>query len=334
MSHLRRRLVSLTAVVAFAAAAVSGVLWLSSQSNSSAKDPVARRESARADRTSELRISRDFGGKTLLHRQLSVSSTSTAMSLLSQNADVETAYGGNFVNSIQGLASGYTGGGSVRADWFYFVNGIQANRGAADFDVKDADSIWWDFHRWDYAPSVPAVVGQFPQPFLSGEARNVPTLVEYAEGSAGAAEKIVEALRKAGVEKVESRAAGDDPSFADSRHTIVVGTWESLSRASALTSALEAPAGTGIFARIEDGELVTLDYLGTPHASGKPAGVVFATATPSQDIATTWVVSGSDAQDVDAAAGLFGSDGPALQGRFGVAVFRDGSTIGLPVKPQ
>jgi len=37
---------------------------------------------------------------------------------------------GGFVNSIEGVASGYTSGKGSRADWFYFVNGIQSRVGA------------------------------------------------------------------------------------------------------------------------------------------------------------------------------------------------------------
>ena len=116
----------------------------------------------------ELRVSRDFGVTTLTDRSIAVSASSTVMRLLTANTKVTTAYGGGFVDSIDGVASGYTNGGSIRADWFYYVNGLQATVGAADYHLGPHDRVWWDFHAWDFAPSVSAVVGQYPEPFLSG----------------------------------------------------------------------------------------------------------------------------------------------------------------------
>src|ERR1700727_705833 len=95
-----------------------------------------------------------------------VSGQQTVMSLLMRNAHVQTRYGGGFVQSIDGLAGGHQG--SEPVDWFYFVNGIEASKGAASTNVNPGDSIWWDRHDWSQTETVPAVVGSFPQPFLNG----------------------------------------------------------------------------------------------------------------------------------------------------------------------
>ena len=52
------------------------------------------------------------------------------MRFLQRKADVETRYGGRFVNAIEGVRSQTDGG--ARRDWFYFVNGIEADKGAAE----------------------------------------------------------------------------------------------------------------------------------------------------------------------------------------------------------
>ena len=54
------------------------------------------------------------------------------MRLVQANNDVETRYGGRFVQSIDGLEGGGAGGS---VDWFYFVNGFEADVGAAEYEL-------------------------------------------------------------------------------------------------------------------------------------------------------------------------------------------------------
>src|SRR5665648_948605 len=81
-----------------------------------------------------LTVTRDFGAR-VLHgaRAPSVVGQETVMSLLQRNATVSTRYGGGFVQSIDGLSGGVKAGEA--RDWFYYVNGVQAPRGAADTTV-------------------------------------------------------------------------------------------------------------------------------------------------------------------------------------------------------
>src|SRR4051812_5704640 len=94
-----------------------------------------------------LTVTRDFGSESLgRHRIRSVSDSDTVMRLLQGDFEVGTRYGGKFVQEIDGVAGGRQGGG--RVDWFYYVNGIEASRGAADRRVHPGDRIWWDHHDW------------------------------------------------------------------------------------------------------------------------------------------------------------------------------------------
>jgi hypothetical protein len=107
-------------------------------------------------------ITRDRGAKVLLVR--TVPAGVTAMDALRRVAKVKTRYGGRFVQSIDGL-SGSLG---AQRDWFYFVNGYEADRGAADYTLHVGDVEWWDYRSWAHAMHVPVVVGAFPEPFLHG----------------------------------------------------------------------------------------------------------------------------------------------------------------------
>lgn len=90
----------------------------------------------------------------------------TAMQALQQAAKVKTTYGGRFVQSIDGVS----GDRSAGRDWFYFVNGYEADRGAVDYALHPGDVEWWDYRPWKHAIHVPVVVGAFPEPFLHGYA--------------------------------------------------------------------------------------------------------------------------------------------------------------------
>jgi hypothetical protein len=85
----------------------------------------------------------------------------TAMQALDRVADVKTRYGGRFVQGIGGLQ----GSLSARRDWFYFVNGIEADRSAAELRLHAGDVEWWDLRSWANGEmSVPVVVGAWPKP--------------------------------------------------------------------------------------------------------------------------------------------------------------------------
>jgi hypothetical protein len=134
-------------------------------------------------------ITRDRGTHVVLVKK--VPAGETAMQALQRVAKVTTRYGGRFVQSIDGVS----GSLSSRRDWFYFVNGYEADRGAADYTLHDGDIEWWDYRSWrGAAMHVPIVVGAFPEPFLHGYGgkkrkativfENAPGLRHEAEGLA------------------------------------------------------------------------------------------------------------------------------------------------------
>jgi hypothetical protein len=88
----------------------------------------------------------------------------TALQGLDRIARVETGYGGAFVTGID-----YTYSSRLhQRDWFYFINGYEADRGAASYRLHPGDLEWWDYHSWDDSERVPVVVGAFPEPFVHG----------------------------------------------------------------------------------------------------------------------------------------------------------------------
>lgn len=119
-------------------------------------------------------VTRDRGGQVLLVR--SVPAGLTAMQALDRVAEIKTSYGGRYVQSLEGVS----GSATSQRDWFYFVNGVEADRGAAEYRLHPGDVEWWDYRAWMREPHVPVVVGAFPEPFLHGYAgKHRSTAVRY-----------------------------------------------------------------------------------------------------------------------------------------------------------
>ncbi|MBA2569014.1 MAG: DUF4430 domain-containing protein [Actinobacteria bacterium] len=111
----------------------------------------------------------------------------TAMQALDREADIETRYGGRFVESIEGLE----GDLGTRRDWFYFINGFEGDRSATDYELRDGDVEWWDLRSWREQMREPVVVGAFPEPFLHGfDGRTRPVVVRYVTGARSGAAAI------------------------------------------------------------------------------------------------------------------------------------------------
>jgi hypothetical protein len=107
-------------------------------------------------------ITRDQGAHLILTRK--VPAGLTAMQALDRGADIETRYSGRYVQAINGIE----GSIAARRDWFYFINGYEADRSAAEYRLSDGDVEWWDFRSWRARMREPVVVGAFPEPFLHG----------------------------------------------------------------------------------------------------------------------------------------------------------------------
>ena len=247
------------------------------------------------------------------------------MSLLTRNATVSTRYGGGFVQSIDGLDGGQSGGHSV--DWFYYVNGIQAAKGAASTNVHPGDHIWWDRHDWTATDDIPAVVGSFPQPFLNGiDGKRLPVRVECASAGGYACRTVTARLRAQHVPAAVA-ALG---SGAGAAHTlrVAVGTWREIAGVSDVSELRSGPRASGVFARFSpSGAMLTLlgeDGRSTQTLAGG-AGLI--AATRNGEDAPVWAVTGTDATGVTRAASAF--DASTLKNRFAVAVDASGP-LALP----
>ncbi|HEX3433604.1 MAG TPA: DUF4430 domain-containing protein [Solirubrobacteraceae bacterium] len=249
----------------------------------------------------------------------------TAMSLLTRNATVSTRFGGGFVQSIDGLAGGQSGGHPV--DWFYYVNGIEAPKGAASTNVNAGDHIWWDWHDWSATDDIPAVVGSFPQPFLNGiGGKRLPVRVECANVGAYACRTVTARLR---AQKVPAAVAALGAGVGASKTLrVAVGSWRQIAGVSDVAELRAGPRASGVFATFSpSGTTLTLLDANAHAAQTLTAGGGLVAATRTGEDAPVWAVTGTDAAGVDRAAGAF--DQATLAHRFAVAVSAGGA-LALP----
>jgi hypothetical protein len=264
-----------------------------------------------------MRVTKDFGHEQLAADTVErVREDQTVMRLLQSTHDVETRFGGNFVHAIDGLA-----GGQPERDWFYFVNGIEGDRGAAERELQPGDVVQWDHRNWEAALRIPAIVGAFPEPFRSGtEGDRLPVRLECADPEAQVCDDVKETLTAVGA-PVNSSHLG--ATGGEELIRVVVGRWEDARRVRTAASLEKGPGTSGVFARFADGgeRLELLDERGEVAREAEVGtGLVAATALENQ--AVTWLVTGVDDAGVDAAASAL--DPRSLRNAFALAVTPEG----------
>jgi hypothetical protein len=127
--------------------------------------------------TARLWVTRDRGAVLLV--DTSVPAGQTLLRALRSRADVETRYGGRFVQAIEGVE----GSLGRQRDWFWFVNGLAGDRSAAEYRLRPGDVAWWDYRGWRDDAALEVVAGAFPEPFLHGyDGETRPTAIRYGRG--------------------------------------------------------------------------------------------------------------------------------------------------------
>jgi Domain of unknown function (DUF4430) len=273
-------------------------------------------------------ITSDFGSKELRDSATDgVPAGETVMRLLERRYDVETKYGGGFVDALEGLSAGRDASGDP-TDWFYYVNGIEADEGAASREVSAGDRIWWDRHDWGTAQRVPAVVGSWPEPFLLGQSGKRFPLTIVCAGEERSCDEVQTRLADEGIKDVAQSSVGTNTGAKVLR--VLVGPWEAIRADPAAQQLEEGPSVSGVFARPSVDGIDLLDENGgVADSFADSVGLVAATRFGEQQ--PTWVVTGTDDTGVAAAAAALRTD--VLHGSFAVALV-DGQAQPLPVREE
>jgi hypothetical protein len=169
------------------------------------------------------------------------------------------------------------------------------------------------------------VVGSFPEPFLNGLAgKRLPVRVECADARSRACRTVAERLRMAHVPAGIAAIGGGGGKTL----RVMVGPWARVRAEPGIRGIERGPATSGVYARVApDGSRITLLDADGHAVRSLSAGAGLIAATRQEEDAPLWVVTGTDASGIEAAAGAF--DEKSLGNRFAVAATA-GQTISLP----
>ncbi len=262
-----------------------------------------------------LRVTQDFGHRSLGSVTIDkVREGQTVMRMLRSEFDVTTRFGGRFVQSIDGL-SGREGG---QVDWFYWVNGVDADKGASEWQVEPGDQILWDRRDWTAAMRVPAIVGAYPEPFASGiGGKRRPVRVECDDAQAPSCRTARRRLQSEGVPTSGSSLGAPG---TEQVTRLVVARWPRARGVRGASGLEDGPESTGVFARFsDDGETLELldeqgDAVRRVHR-GDGVGLVLALQPRAEEL--VWIVTALD--DEGLAAGVRALDERKLRNAFAVA---------------
>jgi hypothetical protein len=117
----------------------------------------------RAHGTATLWVTSDNGAHVIFSGTVPVGDN--GIRAVERRLKITTRYGGRYLQSVNGLE----GSLAKQRDWFYYLNGVDGDRSAAEFKLRAGDTLWWDFRRWTGATMhIPVVLGAYPEPFLHG----------------------------------------------------------------------------------------------------------------------------------------------------------------------
>ena len=263
-----------------------------------------------------LEVTRDFGAKHTPPANLAhVHESDTVMRFLQASHDVKTRYGGGFVQSVDGM----TGEKAKRFDWFFYVNGIESDVGAADFGLSEGDRVQWDLHSWRATMRIPGIVGAFPEPFVHGyRGKRLPVRIECEEPDGAACKEAAKRLSDAGV---VASSSGLGVSGDQDAARVVVARWSAMRRLQAAAPLARGPAESGVFARFAGSSLQLLDANGAVARTAPPGtGLVAARVEGEQNV--VWFVTGVDDAGVGRAAAAL--DEATLHDAFALAATPSG----------
>lgn len=282
--------------------------------------------------TAALTVTRDHGSEPLLEAsEENPSASESVVRFLDRETEIETSFGGNFVDAIDGLSGSVEGGRSL--DWFFYVNGYWSPVGAGEATVHGGDRIWWDYRDWTDAYRVPAVVGSYPQPFVygfDGERFGVEVVCFDVEA---ACDEVDSRLGDAGV-AAEQLAPNTEAGDPDTTLRLLVGSWAEIREDRAAAQLEQGPGESGVYAipeRCESGgyTLATLNDHAEP--TGHLTDAAWVAAVRRGEEQPTWLVTATSPDLVGDAAGLL--DAGTLAQHYALAV-SSGEQVRLPTETE
>ncbi len=284
--------------------------------------------------TVTLKVTKDYGREILVDQVVELEKNWAVYDLLEANTELSTEYGGSFVTGINGIMSNPKGESRKRYDWFYFVNGVSADRGIIDYALSSGDIVWWDYHAWEnMSSSNSTVIGSFPEPFVHGYNGFMgEIIIMSAKDTEDSAITLKQTLIDFGSTTVKIEAI--DNNLIENREgpVIVIGKWDELNQFEYISELNEAYEKVGSFTHFEEGKMQLFDASNVNGTTfGKNAGVIMSHGDGLGDDSPLWLVIGIDSEGLNEAVDTLVNEPEAILNSYGVAVI-DNQIIRLPLK--
>ena len=207
-----------------------------------------------------LTVTSNFGKYVVYEEQVQISGDMSVMDVLKENLEVETAYSGGFVNSINGMKSTFKDkGSSSKMDWFFYVNGFMAQVGADDYFPEDGDHIVWDYHRWSEKAYSNQIIGSFPKCFTRGyEGQSYPLEILYSGGFQMEAENVKKIISEE-IDGLEMDKYKFQSISNEKKNTLLIGYYDDFKDSDLLEGMFSSEKGRGIFVRFENESVAVYD---------------------------------------------------------------------------
>ncbi|WZL72249.1 DUF4430 domain-containing protein [Clostridiaceae bacterium 35-E11] len=276
-------------------------------------------------------VSKDFGSETLHDQKMRLTENMSVMEIMEENFTIEIAYGGGFINGIDGFKSGFTGmKDKKKIDWFYYVNGILAEVGSDEYELKPNDFIIWDYHHWNSAYGS-SIIGAYPINFTNAYEGN-PLEIEilYEKDYKQEGENLLKDLKKKGTNHIALEPLNGKELKNGSMHSVVIGSWEKVSQMSYVKEIYENRGKTGLFFNMGT-KIEVLNDQGVRIKAYEKGAVIASVLKAYGEMGTLWMITGNDQECIQKAAALIYRYPEQIEGAFSVFVSKD-EILRMPIK--
>ncbi len=273
-------------------------------------------------------MTEDFGRVVLKEAVVQNERGSTVMDALEKICKVKKAYGGGFVESIDGISS------TKGKDWFYYVNGTLAGVGAALYETGLADDIWWDYHPWNGNNFIAAVVGSYPKPFTKGYGgEKRPTLIVSSPELKSEAKAIGDYLGAIGARVSYSKEFQKIDEFKKKGPVIALVDRRVLGFGDKRDIILKYLNKGGTFVRFEKNRIVPLDEWGNPsNETLDIAGAIVSSGFGMGDPSPVWLLLLLNDGHKGKIVRILTKDAEVLRLKVGLVIDKEGNVRSLPLR--
>lgn len=277
-------------------------------------------------------ITKNFSREVIQENTITIPAGSSALDALKKVAKVETSYGGGFVTSINNMKSGYP---DEKSDWFYYVNGFFANKGASNYIMTEGDFIRWDYHNWEFQ-SQSAIFADYPKHFVKGYGGKIsPTIIIYDDEFLNEANKLKKQLNSQyGINTTCIETEKLSMTEKMRANLIILATPNN----TIVSELNENHKKIGFFAFFDRNSIIEIDPKGSPCGQYSNASMIQITQNiwnPKGNLAcenVILVISGTNTEIIRSSIDILIQDSYELESYFGL-IITEQSTLILPTCP-